>query len=405
MRLLFLTTETPWPRDSGGKVRSFETLAALAGLGRVAVASVSERPAEEGRGLAEALPAIEVLAPVPHRIRIRRDPAALARALLHRVARGEPYLAAKFRSRALRASVEQLCGRSPPDVVWCDHLNVFPLALEAARRTGAALVLDAHNVESALVEQLLGRAAHVPPGLLEARAARRFEADAVARADAVVAIGPSDAAALARLGGHGRVSCVLPAVEPLVAKPPPAGPRVVFLGTLSWPPNLEAARWLGGALGASIRARLPGAELVVGGGGLAPAEQARLAAAGLVLPGRVPDARAFFRSGAVAVVPLRTGSGISIKTLDSLAAAVPTVCTAMGARGLGLRDGREVLLAEDEQALAAAIARAATDEPLRAGLVAAATAHLQRHHSRAALTRAYEGVLERALLRRAARLG
>lgn len=403
MKILFLTTELPWPVDGGGKLRTFETLACLSRFASVEVLSVVEEGdgAAAARALGDRLPGVALLEPVRHPVRIRRKPLALARTALAQAIYGEPYLVAKFRNRAYLARAAERAAAIAPDVIWCDHLNVFPAAERArAAAPGAALVLDEHNVESDLFARAAGASKLLATAArLEGRRAARYEARALRIAHRTVAISPEDRERLAALGGGDRVVTCLPSVGALDGEkpaPPPPGNRAVFLGTLSWPPNAEAARFLGLEILPRLRARVPGAQVAIGGRGLAPGLERELRAAGVELPGYVADPAAFLRSGAVAVAPLLSGSGIAMKLLDSLRAGVPTVATPSGARGLGVRDGREILLASDADAFADAVARLLRDDELRRRLVDGAWAYLQDHHSRGGLAARYARLIDEA---------
>jgi glycosyltransferase involved in cell wall biosynthesis len=78
--------------------------------------------------------------------------------------------------------------------------------------------------------------------------------------------------------------------------------------------------------------------------------------------GKVPDVRPYLAAASVAAVPLRQGSGTRIKILEAFAARKPVVSTTVGAAGLDVRDGRHLLLADDELAMSKAIMRL-WDEP------------------------------------------
>src|SRR5260370_17983442 len=99
-RILFLTTELPWPASSGGTERTLETLRALATFCELRVLSFAEPDAtgaDRARALGELLGAVgSVDEPIVHPIRIRRRPAALARTLIRSLSPGQPYLAPKF---------------------------------------------------------------------------------------------------------------------------------------------------------------------------------------------------------------------------------------------------------------------------------------------------------------------
>lgn len=70
-----------------------------------------------------------------------------------------------------------------------------------------------------------------------------------------------------------------------------------------------------------------------------------------------------------------------------------SVTTAVGARGLPIRDGVEALVADGAQAFAAALERALTDAGLRDSLVQQGFAYLGRHHSRERLTQSYASIM------------
>jgi glycosyltransferase involved in cell wall biosynthesis len=87
--------------------------------------------------------------------------------------------------------------------------------------------------------------------------------------------------------------------------------------------------------------------------------------------GDVPDVRPHLADAAVVMVPLRVGGGTRIKILEALAAARPVVSTTVGAEGLGLRDGEHLLIADQPEAFARAVARLLGDASLRRGLAEA----------------------------------
>ena len=119
----------------------------------------------------------------------------------------------------------------------------------------------------------------------------------------------------------------------------------------------------------------------------------RLAAAlpGIEITGTVPVVLPLLRECAVQVVPLRAGSGLRHKILESMAAGVPVVSTTLGAEGLFLRDEHEILLADDAPALSAALVRLLQDSALRQTIAENAFARINREflwdHSGAKLLR------------------
>ena len=78
---------------------------------------------------------------------------------------------------------------------------------------------------------------------------------------------------------------------------------------------------------------------------------------GIVVTGRVPEIKPYFAEATVFVVPLRIGSGTRLKILEALAMGKAVVSTSVGAEGLALKNGEEILIADAPTAFANAVIR------------------------------------------------
>jgi glycosyltransferase involved in cell wall biosynthesis len=122
-----------------------------------------------------------------------------------------------------------------------------------------------------------------------------------------------------------------------------------------------------------VRARVPGARLLVAGRGT---DRLGLDGPGVETVGEVESAAAFLQSLSILLFPQRRGSGMKVKTLEALASGVPVVTTAAGAEGIAPNDG--IVVAADPAVLA--------DQA--AGLLADAE---ERHRRGAAAREAFAG--------------
>ena len=93
-----------------------------------------------------------------------------------------------------------------------------------------------------------------------------------------------------------------------------------------------------------VRAQ-PNVLFEVAGKGVPPALLA-MANANIRFAGLVPDAYDFVRSAAIVVVPLLSGGGIKIKTLEAMACGCPIVATSIGAEETGAVSGEHMLIAD-----------------------------------------------------------
>jgi glycosyltransferase involved in cell wall biosynthesis len=78
-------------------------------------------------------------------------------------------------------------------------------------------------------------------------------------------------------------------------------------------------------------------------------------------------------------VPLRIGGGTRIKIYEGMAVGKATVSTTIGAEGLDVTHGKDIILADDPSAFAKAIVSFLQDEALRRRFEAAAAATAQKY--------------------------
>jgi glycosyltransferase involved in cell wall biosynthesis len=137
---------------------------------------------------------------------------------------------------------------------------------------------------------------------------------------------------------------------------------VVFVGSMDYPPNLEAVRWW---IESVWTAGDP--SLVVAGRGAGEAVPAHPAVVNL---GEVDDVVPVLERARVVAVPLRSGSGTRLKIIEAMAHGRPVVTTSKGVEGIDAVDGVHVLVADDPREFADAVRRVLADDDLAARLAA-----------------------------------
>lgn len=139
---------------------------------------------------------------------------------------------------------------------------------------------------------------------------------------------------------------------------------VVFVGGFRHPPNVDAVRWFVAEVWPRVRARLPDLRFHCIGSHVTPEIEALASTPGVVVHGHVADLDPYMAGARVAVAPLRFGAGVKGKVNLSMAHGQPVVATACAVEGMHLRDGQDVLVADDPQAFADAVVRLHEDEAL-----------------------------------------
>lgn len=369
MNILMITKLLPLPADSGGKQRSLAILRRLTKMGTVTLCAFRE-PTSDQAGLEHLGVRVST---VPWRPRVGT--------VVEGLARTGSLSAARFWDPAL-ARLVAAAGRN------VDHLQVeySQLAPYARSVTATVSALDMHNVESALASSYASSrsALRSIPYRAEAAALRRLERRAVRHFDVVSVVGELDRTRLE--GGERAVVAPNgwePSAQPLPASPDPVAAFVALMG---WPPNNDAALWLGREIWPRVRALRPDARLLLVGKDPTPEVRRLHGAAGVEVTGTVADVRPYLEKARLGLAPLRAAGGSRLKILESLDAGRPVVSTAKGAEGLEDLVGDGLVIADDAGDFAGAVARLLgdPDEAARLGSVGHA-AVAERHSWDAAL--------------------
>lgn len=379
-RALLISTENPFPADSGGRLRLrgiVEVLAQRFALDLLTYDRPGHADLEQAR---DRLNVIQVSRTVSRGL-----------AALRSFYRRRPAGYMGHADLDMLEPARALCRTSTYHTVVVDNTQLgYFLPVLRRLQPGARLVVLAHNFETGLCEQL---AAWQPPGprralfAWSARQTRRHETEVCRQADLLVCTSPGEAAAFAAL--HPPVaartvvvpSCLDARRYAAFRRMTPRPATLVFPGDMAYFPNVAGARFFADAVLPLVRRRVPQVSLRLVGRTPHPS-LVSLAAAdpGIVVTGAVDLAAAHIAEGQVVVVPLLHGSGTRLKILEAWAVDRPVVSTAKGCEGLLCRDGDELLVADRPEAFAAAVCRLLDDQALAGRLVRRARHTLLTHY-------------------------
>jgi len=208
---------------------------------------------------------------------------------------------------------------------------------DASRALNAPIVLDEHNIESAIWQDNMTRLGY-SSAQREAAVAALRDVERAAWADATLVTCCTAAdAAVVRGARAGRPTEVIPngvALDAIEFTPPSQrrNHRILFIASFFWEPNLAAARVLVLQVLPRVRRYWPDAEVVLCGHD--PQGSARaLAGPSVRVTGQVRDVAPYLADAAVYCNALASGGGSSLKTVESLASGIPLVATPVGTRG------------------------------------------------------------------------
>jgi glycosyltransferase involved in cell wall biosynthesis len=334
LSILAVTSEAPWPLDSGGHLRTYHLLRAFAARHDVELVA----PSNTADGSTAA--SLQEAGLRPHLVPIERARGgralwAIARTAVSR----QPYVMYRRHDHpAVRLALRERVAARPPDVLYLDHLDSFVYADEAP---GATIVGDMHNVYSLLA----ARAAHSQRRWItrryvgrEARLLAGAEARAAARAELVTTVSDTEQRYFQDLTGR-PVGVVPNGVDvaryaAIADAPRPGPPVVLYVGAMSWQPNIDAARFLVTEMLPVLRQRVPDVRIQIVGRDPSEAVRALAATPGVDVTGAVPDVLPYLAAARVLAVPLEAGGGTRLKILEAFAAGLPVVSTPVGCEGI-----------------------------------------------------------------------
>jgi len=418
--ILFLTQVLPYPLDSGAKTRAYYVLRHLAQQHRITLVSFvrDDNHPEDIAHLAHYCGAV-------HTVPMQRSRWRDLRAVLKAWLTGQSTIIARDEIPAMHALLKQLTATQTFDAIHADQASMAQYALyvqsQSAIRNPQSpipIILDAHNALFHIPERLANHERNPLKRWFlrrEARALARYEAHTYPEFTHVVFVSAEDRAAIQEqitnyeLRMTNRNSqfairnsniipiCVDPDDRSLVQRV--ANPRAVLsLGTMFWPPNVEGVLWFAREVFPRVLARVPDARFVIIGKN-PPASVRSLAATlpNVEITGYVPDPTPYLAETAAFVVPLNAGGGMRVKIVDAWGWGLPIVSTTIGAEGIDVRDGENILLGDTPEAFAAAVIRLLENPTLGEHLRANGRQWVETHYNWRTVYAQWDKVYERVL--------
>jgi glycosyltransferase involved in cell wall biosynthesis len=133
-------------------------------------------------------------------------------------------------------------------------------------------------------------------------------------------------------------------------------PVVVFVGNLAYAPNQQALELISSKIAPKVSEQVNNVTFLVIG---KTPKETKIPK--LVFTGYVKSVRELLNIASVGIAPLLQGSGTRLKILEYFSSSLPVVSTSVGAEGLAVESGREILIEDDLDAFAAHIVRLLKD--------------------------------------------
>ncbi len=397
MKILWVKADRLLPVQNGGNIRSYHIARHLSQ--RHELTFFSYYGGEKDAGYEAAL-----RTEFPNSLALCTDKPELAswrRAADYALHLGNavPYAISRFRSGKVRKQLNDWFAEKAFDVVVCDFLDA---AVNFPDELTIPTVLFQHNVESEIwrrhAENGSGWMKKTAYGL-ECSKMQNYERAMVRHFDHVIAVSQNDAALMSAWTDVARISVVPTGVDLQKFRPDlsqtAASPLVMFVGAMDWMPNVDGVEYFCNEIWPKILQAVPGARFRIVGRNPVPAVQ-NLASRTIEVTGVVPSVVDHLSEAAVVVVPLRVGGGTRLKIYEAMAMGRAVVATTIGAEGLDVRDGEDIILADDATKFAESVVMLLRNVELRRRYERAAALSAARFDWPAVASK-FEDVLERQL--------
>lgn len=399
MRILWVKAGGLVPLDSGGRIRSYNLLRQLAREHRVTYFGFHDGTDDDAH--AELKEIFERVVTCPLKLPAAKSFSELMHYGKELFSR-EPYAISKYCQPWVASELRNLVQSESYDVIVCDFLvaaGVIPWDLPCPK------VIFTHNVEALIWKRHYEVARNPLWKLLswrEWKAMARAEKRYLRQADRVLAVSQTDADFFAQELPAEKLTVIPTGVDteffhPTAAEEEPNS--LVFTGSMDWMPNEDGIFYFAEEILPRIFNELPNARLSVVG--RRPSARLKALAATdphhLHLTGWVDDIRPYLAQSAVCIVPLRVGSGTRLKIFEAMGMGKAIVSTTIGAEGLPVRHGEELLLADSPDDFARSVVTLLGDAAERQRLGTAARELVETKYSWGSVAKEFAASLEKVV--------
>src|SRR5450432_65869 len=347
MRILFVSPRQCWPPLTGARLREYHLLRSLAGQAQLTHVFFSQPPLLSPSADFPLCP-ITLSVPQPSLY----TPAKVVRGLLGKW----PLPVVNYMAPEMETTIKTILTEVPFDLIHLDSIHMAAYAPMIARATRAPIVYDWHNIESevmrrysAIVNSPLRKLYAAVTASRLSTLERRLLRDGFGH----LVCSEREREQLHQIVPGARIAVIENGVDTIFFSSfedvPQKRFRLVYVGSMNYLANIEAVTLFVRNVWPLVLTEFPNWRLTVVGSNPTPTVLALSNETNVEVTGTVPDVRTFYREAVAAIVPLCTGGGTRLKILEAMAAGVPVVSTSLGAEGLGVSPGHNILIADKDE--------------------------------------------------------
>ncbi|GAB6462970.1 MULTISPECIES: glycosyltransferase family 4 protein [Bacillus] len=353
--ILFITHLYPYPPDDGGRIVTFNTIKELRKYGHNIFLCTF---AEKDISLKE-IPLDITYSVIPFSYKNSYDK------LIKNLFQKKPYNMEKYINKEMASKINSILEENNIELVYVDHLHMaYYGAMIKEKYPNLPVVLRQHNVESTIFERAVQEESNKLKRIYlkhQYKKLFQYESKIVDIFEEVYTITEEDKYRLHSMNERAKIKNLPAGVDtekysPIENIEGNLEPTIVFLGTMSWLPNVNGVEWFIKDIFPKVLAKYPNLKFYIVGKN--PPEKIykyqNMYKENLIITGYVDDERPYIAKADAFIVPLKIGGGMRIKILNALAMKTAIVTTTVGVEGISL--GKEsILIADSEEQFSSAI--------------------------------------------------
>ncbi len=353
MHVLIVDEEVPYPLNTGKRLRSYNLLKRLQEHHKITYVCYGSGD--------------EILPDCPNvTLKILKSPILEQRGLRFyfelfvNISSSMPYVVERHCSSLMQQTVEEIMAQGKVDLIHCEWTPYSENI--KAMLSNFPTVLSAHNVEA----QIWGRYFETEQNQLKKwyiglqwKKMLSYERSMSSSYSQVAVVSEPDQSVFVNQYDCKNVTVVANGVDekyffPITAETKPNS--MVFTGSMDWRPNQDGVKYFIEEIFPIVRQRIPDATFTIVGR-KPPQWLVKIAQSieGVTVTGTVDDVRPYIAESMLYVVPLRVGGGSRLKILEAMAMEKIVLSTSVGAEGLDVTDGENIILKDTPQDFAEAV--------------------------------------------------
>ena len=355
MKILMLTPYLPYPLLSGGQIRTYNLLKKLADKHEITLLALIKEESER-----EYIPELEKYCAKVKVFKRSQKPFTLKN-IYKTFISTYPFLVIRNHVPEVIGAVREELANHNYDLIHAETFYMMPHLPE----TNVPVILVEQTIEYLGYESYAEKAPFLIRPLLQIdiNKIKKWEKHFWRSAKKLIVMSQADKEYIVKeIGDKDKIEVVANGVDSQwfskKRKKLPLKPTVLSVGTFNWLPNIEAVKFLVNRVWPLLKKEVKDVQLwIVGNAPTTEILNFQKQDLGIKVTGNIPDIRDAFKNAHVVAAPVFSGKGTRYKILEAMAAGTPVVATSIAVEGLGVEDGKHVILADSAVEMSDKIAR------------------------------------------------